>query len=569
MKKRKLILFGLCGATIFSSIFLSLLATQNSIEFKDNIDTAMSIKTKLDQFQDKYIITDYSKKDEIVEKAINEVSEYAKTLQNQDKILSFKVNNDSVTITNKCNVTMVFSPTVEGTYSGKTVLNYTSLFTNLMIYNELKEVTEGRQPLPEGFHNDSELLPSVSKDVANTFEHVLYDETTSLFKAIPLNKEFMTTLGPNQIVLMLGHGTYVEGYHSTLNTGRDFSWYDYQKDPIYREDCKNGLIIDTSGGEAFTTRYIDKYVSDLTNTFIYLGECEGAKDSALANSFLYKGAATIIANTEAISMRYGDVMQYTTIKNLTTKNDNGKYHTVEEALNIAREKYGECDPDLGHSRPTLFGNKNYSLETTIKAPVHQNNYTYTGYEIEFVKPGIGFHVKEDSPSKGIESGNYLLDVVLEDGYVWPDGSTTPSLEIGVNIVPKKTTFDDLLVIPEPITLRSTSGENVYLFTKGETDIGTITYYLDGSDDFYWTENVPYVNSPGIYNIAWRFEGDNNHSDLGIPHGFTYVVTVLPAEKPSPFPTWAIALISTVGGLIVIGAAALIIIKIKKHKKLSN
>ena len=136
---------------------------------------------------------------------------------------------------------------------------------------------------------------------------------------------------------MLGHGTYVEGYHSTLNTGRQFSWKDYQNDATYREDVKNGLIIDTSGGEAFTTRYVDKYVGDLTNTFIYFGECESAKDSALANSFLYKGAAALVANTEAISMRYGDMMQYTTLKYMMSKYPGSdRYYTAKEALDKAK-----------------------------------------------------------------------------------------------------------------------------------------------------------------------------------------------------------------------------------------
>lgn len=567
MNKKKLVIAGLATSLLLGSAFSVLFALAKSEEFNKNISLAKEISNQLDKYQQKYVIKDYSNKDQLIKEGINEVSNYAMKLFNEKKIASYEVNGDSVVINNNCGVTTVFSPSVDGTYGDlKTVLNYTKVIPNQVIYDEQCRVTEGKQPLPPGFTHDGQLIPDVAQKLGEEFEHVSYDPK-DLLQSVPLNKEFMQKLGPNQIVIIVGHGTYVEGYHSTLNTGRQFSWEDYQNDPTYREDCKNGLIIDTSGGEAFTTRYIDKYVGDLTNTFIYFGQCESAKDSALANSFLYKGAAALVANTEAISMRYGDIMQYTTVKHLMDKHADGSYLTIKEALQLAKDTYGECDPDLGHSVPTLFGNENYSIDTTINAPVYKENYVYTGEEIEFVKPGIGFHFDSKTPNKGTDAGLYFVDVLLDDGYKWPDGTTEKKLELAVNITKKPVTFDDM-IIPEPQTNLSTDGRKVKLFKEGQCEFGTFLYYLEGAEEeYYWTEKIPEVSAPGTYKIAWRFEGDNNHGDLGdVYHAFEYEVEVKAMPNSSSLPPWALAL------LIAIGLAAVVALTIltgKKVKKMND
>ena len=418
MKQRKLISLSLVSTFLLTLCFSLSFNLTKQHSFSNDIFLAQDIQNKLDEYQNKYLISDISKKETLTKEAIKEVATYAKSLYKNNQISSYQINEESVLITNKCGLIAAFSPVIKGTYSGeKVVLNYTKVLPNMMIYQEAKEVVDGRQPLPDGFHNDSELMPAVSKDLANEFVHVSYDEK-DFVKGLPLSKEFLRSLGPNQVVMMLGHGTYVEGYHSTLNTGREFSWEDYQNDPTYREDVRNGLIVDTPGGEAFTTRYIDKYVGDLTNTFIYFGECESAKDNALANCFLAKGAAALVANTEAISMRYGDLMQYTTVKNLTTKKEDGSYLTVKEALQLAKDKYGECDPDGLHSTPTLFGNENYSLDV--------NDYFDLGGK------DLNYLMKD----------NLDKQIFTSKRYEYLNGCKSVVNDIGSNYIPSKEQLDN-------------------------------------------------------------------------------------------------------------------------------
>ena len=117
------------------------------------------------------------------------------------------------------------------------------------------------------------------------------------------------------------------------------------------------------------------------------------------------------------------------------------------------------------------------------------------------------------------------------------------------------------MLPVALTDLETDGEAVKLFKPGETDIGKFTYALEENGQYIFEEEIPSVNKPGTYNVAWLFEGDKNHADLGdYQHGFQYTVVVKQKETPVPptpennsLPAWAIALICVGGGLLLVGA----------------
>ena len=85
--------------------------------------------------------------------------------------------------------------------------------------------------------------------------------------------------------------------------------------------------------------------------------------------------------------------------------------TMED--NIAYAKPAQF---TGAFPPPLYG---------IMTPPAGKKYTYTGKLISGVKSTVGYHVS--GPGRGTSVGIYYCDVVLDDGYLWSDGTTASKM----------------------------------------------------------------------------------------------------------------------------------------------
>lgn len=101
--------------------------------------------------------------------------------------------------------------------------------------------------------------------------------------------------------------------------------------------------------------------------------------------------------------------------------------TVED--NIAYAKPAQF---TGAFPPPLYG---------IVTPPAAGNYTYTGREIVGVETAAGYSVS--GTDRGTSVGSYSCDAVLEDGYLWSDGTTDP-----------KTITWQILKAPNPMKLKT-------------------------------------------------------------------------------------------------------------------
>lgn len=225
--------------------------------------------------------------------------------------------------------------------------------------------------LPSDVANESDFINAAARKIASIKKDCVYDEAHAI-KNRGLTKEDFAKLGQNQIILFQGHGSYETSRGSTIWTKNQ---YGEDQSEEYKDDCKNGRIIEVVAleNEAVTSKYIEKYCPDLTGSFVYLGQCESGKDATLANAFLAKNAAAVIGNTETIQARYGDAMEYTVCSYLATINkETGNYYTLQEALLLARAKYGDTDQTLYPyclgAKPIIFGDKNYRA-FNVKNPI--------------------------------------------------------------------------------------------------------------------------------------------------------------------------------------------------------
>lgn len=247
------------------------------------------------------------------------------------------------------------------------------------VYDEAANYTmmnpEQTPIIPIDGYDDASILELAATSLANSSNCVFENHV----KNTPITKEVIKSLGQNQIIFFQGHGNYLYDKDKIgIETGAVYDEEKYNSDIEYKNDVDNGLICDCFFNEVITAEYITKYCNNLTNSIVYLGQCETCHeiieyndydevvsksiDESLVNAFLNKGASAVIANTHMIGMRYGNLLEYITIKLLGDINsDTGKKYTIGEALSEAKATYSEKDLNTD-CEATLFGNQNWRME---------------------------------------------------------------------------------------------------------------------------------------------------------------------------------------------------------------
>lgn len=226
--------------------------------------------------------------------------------------------------------------------------------------------------LPDGVDTYNDLVPKTGQRLADKIDSISYKQEDCSQNEVLSGKLFSSKLGPNQIILFEGHGSFehinIGGdpfMHSVMWTGTQYTRR--QDDP----DVQEARIIEAGGDqhmEALTLYFIEDYVEDLTGSIVYLGNCFSARECTFAQMFLSKGAVAVIGNSDTTQSAYNDLIEYTTIKKLGEINpDTHLPYTIYEALMFAKGIYGKNDhekaPSLpgDASEPILFGDPNYRI----------------------------------------------------------------------------------------------------------------------------------------------------------------------------------------------------------------
>ena len=172
--------------------------------------------------------------------------------------------------------------------------------------------------------------------------------------------DLLKELSGPQILLWHGHGGWTSETHSFLATGETFSQDRYQNDANYYEDFREGRTVLCSDGRvAVTKEFVREYTGDLDGSVIYLGTCQSGSDTELADAFLEKGAAAVVANTDTIRTAYNTRMMYSTMEGLgQTDPGTGEPNTLSQAMAYASRLWGSTDSQqFGGSgaKPVLIG----------------------------------------------------------------------------------------------------------------------------------------------------------------------------------------------------------------------
>jgi len=119
----------------------------------------------------------------------------------------------------------------------------------------------------------------------------------------------------------------------------------------YSNLLDNSLLLMSNGEALAVTKDFFESMpeSAFENSLFYLAACNSIMDcydsleGSLSESIIKKGAVAVIGNTGIIETRYNGKMLQTVFEQLSNKNNDGKYKSLDEALNYAKSIHGEYD----------------------------------------------------------------------------------------------------------------------------------------------------------------------------------------------------------------------------------
>lgn len=342
--------------------------------------------------------------------ALNAVESVAEELKADGTVSDYSNNSGTVWIKLASGIEYVYVPETEGVDLGGTDMT----ITTLQPFNTWYEVN---RPSSGDHERGEQATDGSAEQIASKIDEYRFvnnydDEEVTL--------DTVRNFGENQFILWHGHGGYNEKIHSFLNVGDSLDETAFLLDPVYyiknakyTYDYLSGNIICTNLGRvAITYKFIDEYIGSMNNSFIYLGACETGTDDYLADSFINKGAAAVVANSDSIMTKYNQSMMKSVCEGLLMKGEDNKYKTLSDAMEYAFEINGNSDEDGAF--PIIFGDRDMRLSDSVgvlfSAPIGEIN-------------GKIYCTRKDIPTCeylpiDIPAGTLLASFCYYDGYVY-------------------------------------------------------------------------------------------------------------------------------------------------------
>lgn len=349
--------------------------------------------------------------------------------------------------------------------------------------------------LPDDVAYVLEMLDVSGTRLDNSFDNYTFAETDN-YDNDEVTLDVINSFGKNQVILWHGHGYYNDVVKSSLVTGELFDWTRYCEDTEYYANYVTNRCVSSYAriGDPviITSKYIGHYCGDMDNSFVYLAACCSGQSPELANSFLGKGAAAVVANSETIYRAYNVVMLYETVRNMTLINkDTNNYYTLSEALAKAKEVYGENDGD-----PRYYGGSSYRATPLIFGGSAANGYRFreaTGtlsgkicQAADRIIPILGAKVnvyknnKLYQSTEADENGNYAVDLLTGEYYIEisADGylGFASYATVQANMVTFMETF--LLILESEDTTGIAGGTIYHSFTGSGIEDVTLSFVKD-------------------------------------------------------------------------------------------
>ena len=344
------------------------------------------------------------------------------------------------------------------------------------------------------------------KKTADSLANCRYIEN---YTGAGVSLDIVKTLPNNSVVLWNGHGGYGPIVKSFLATGEDFDWAAWFLDLDYYADCVTDRIIGRGTDEqdnlaCVTSKFIDYYCGDLSNSIFFLASCHSAQHDRLANSFLDKGAEAVLGFTDTVYTGYCQEFCCDCLIYMANVNESsGNYHTLSEAFEEVKEIVGADDlvwaSEYGFSKsqraePKIIGNGGYRLASLRTVDI-------SILDDEDSSPISGGNVTAEDENKNqyeavqvtVDGGEKIYRLQLPDGSYTVTASADGYIpEIQAIEVSEDTSFDMRMKSGGTITVSVTDAES------GEIISGAYIQYSD-------SENVEYSSEDGTVNCIFPLE----------------------------------------------------------------
>lgn len=357
---------------------------------------------------------------------MDEISAYLEDLYNNGTVLLYDIDEDTYSVDMKLTsgLTLAYALSEEDT---DRVGNTTSvtIYTCQPQFQQMggTEFGTNAYELPDGVDYVLEMPDAAAADVDEEFSNYTFSENHDE-GAVSL--ELIRSFGANQVILWHGHGYYGPIVKSCLCTGEPFSWdtYFHNFGDCVTNRIVNGLFVSSSTA-IISSGYIEKYCTNLDNSFIYLAACYSGTHNGLAQAFLDNGAVAVVGNTDSILRAYNVAMMYGTAEKMTEVNHaTNNYYTLSEALQAAKDEYGSSDADPRYmgvgAKPVIFGGaaaENYRFgdrdENTEKGTLSGKVCQAADRITPVTDATIRVFTEEDTLERKItvdETGSYTLEL---------------------------------------------------------------------------------------------------------------------------------------------------------------
>lgn len=394
--------------------------TLTTDDLEKYFDTTNAIEETAKEHLDENGFVAENKVAELKSAVVNEI----KVLISEEKIKGYSVEDSSIWMELASGIQYVYMLPIKGT----SAVGDTGTLS-IITYEPFSNWWETERPNTNQGANGEAATDGVAKRIESTFDNYqfIYNYDDS---AVTLDS--VRELGDNQIVLWDSHGGFTSNNHSFIALGEQLDEVAFLLDPIYylhnlnyTADYLSGAIICTSLDNriAIGHKFIEKYVSSMNNSFIYLGACETGKDSVFAEAFLTKGATAVVANSETVLTDYTQAMEREIcLKMLEINPQTKQYYTLSEALAYAKQVHGRTDGSQYNAEVLIFGGtnaNNYRL-ADVADEVSQINY----YEVfdgvvdtweaaQQYCESLGGHLATITSQ---EENDYIYKVVRDAGY---------------------------------------------------------------------------------------------------------------------------------------------------------
>ncbi|MBQ6845721.1 MAG: S-layer homology domain-containing protein, partial [Oscillospiraceae bacterium] len=456
---------------------------------EDDLRDLFSVKDKINTSVKEYTNNDGKIDINSLDTVINKVADVSKELKENNEILDYNKDENTVWLKLNSGLQFVYVPEIEGYDLGG---NNISIMTYQPFNSDYGTERPGSRDMERGI----EATDGSAQNISNKFGKYSF---TQNYDDGQVTLDSLKQIGSNQIILWHGHGGYNSSIHSFLGVGEELDETKFLWDPVYyvknikyTGDYLSGRIVCLSSGNiGVTSKFFTKYLPQMSNTFVYLGTCESAHDSVLVDSFINKGATTVIGNSATIYTEYNQKMIKSTCDGLMMKNSNSQYNTILEAQNYAKSLHGNTDGSEYSATPVIYGNQSLRLSHEQDNELQDLVGTYKGSYIQNQgETGLTLTVYE-------ENGQYKA---IFDFYNLPGKTNAKSGKYYMNVSYDKNTKDYIFKATEWIERPS----NYFLVDlRGKLEDGVLsgnspTKFRITTIDKYVSPSVKLNNLIGTY-----------------------------------------------------------------------